>query len=243
MQANFAADFDKPLLNRGTAVALAGCALSLLAFPGTCSAQPAAAVATADDCRPVQSVELVGAAAETFLVVHRRCDDGDDVAICDGRSCRPDPCAPAGFAHPTGRAESADGWVEATLPMPRKGGAQDVLVVRRVGNGGYPQIAHYFVEGGQPVCHNAVGLEGLLGSAAAALGDQESFGFRGGLIDVFGGRLILTKGIYRPEDPNCCPSGGFLRIFARPRGANFAFERAERLAALTPRRVTSLMEN
>ncbi len=207
----------QPMVGRSAAVLLLGVALCVLAFPRSCDAAEPAAT-----CAEVASVELRDGEGATQVLSHWRCAGEDQVDICPGHSnrraqCVPDICGPAGITLP-GEPEAQrywDGWLEPPIALPRPDGSQQALLVRRMGNGGYPLVVRYSLAHGRVQCEDVAELGVALRTAAGRLDPGLSFGFRGGRIEVIGDRLVLTKGVYLEEDPNCCPSQGFARLWIR----------------------------
>ena len=211
-----------PLVPRPIALILGSLALLLWSLPNFSRASDRSR------CASMADATLRDAAGATLRFVNRRCAATDTVELCAGERCQVDPCAP-----PFAAGEDGGGrWLEAPLSVTRGDGAQDVVAVWRQGQGGYPHLIHYWLQRGEPRCLDLGGVDSLLSDAAALLHQDESFGFRGGALEIAADRqtVALLQPIYRRGDAGCCPTGGVARVRGVWAGHTLRYDGARRLA-------------
>lgn len=185
------------------------------------------------DCTVLASRKLTGAAVpfEQYLA---RCPNVADPEskipmlefwLCAKGACTDDLCGHMPGGDPNTPDLKDYGDISFAIPSADRSG---LLVLMRDGQGNYPTLGWFSVQKGQPVCTEVEGEGQVMKRAGRFLKPGESFGFRGGNMSVQDGLAFWTRGIYAKDDPNCCPSRGFLQITAKL-GATLQFLSAKRL--------------
>lgn len=194
----------------------------LLAFALTAGGEPAPVEASA--CVRVRELP-VGEAS----IVQERCGDGARLRICRGERCEPLACAGEAAVPP-------EASLDTLLPLV-DGRQRGVLVVFRLGEGGHLVLRPVISAEGGPVCVGGAKVEEAMAEAdreaRRSLRPGEHLGARGGKVETRGDRVRLTTGIYRPKDPNCCPTGGMLQTELALSGGRLELRGVERLPPAT----------
>jgi hypothetical protein len=168
--------------------------------------------AEARSCEVVAAVPLWGEVGPVYEVRQQACASRDQVQVCHAGACVPHLCAGIVGEHDSEYEPGPDEVVEALWPLPRGTSGQDVLVVERTGQGSYPRLSRYRLQGTELTCEPFTALDTVLDSVPAQLGPDEDLGLAGARIEVRGAQLVVTAPVFRSEDPACCPSGGAIEV-------------------------------
>jgi hypothetical protein len=91
-------------------------------------------------------------------------------------------------------------------PTVENGGGPDAVICHDLTGDGVPELAVTVFSGGTAGDIAWVVFQRASGSWRVAYAQLKAY--KVGLFRV-GGNLVESQPIYRPNDPNCCPSGGF----------------------------------